>query len=187
MSEPVESLQERNRRVIGKAVMVVFGMFAFGFLLVPLYDVFCEVTGLNGKTAGQFTGNLAAMPRDESRTIKVQFLTANNENMPWQFRPTVKTIRVQPGVETDVAFFAKNTTTDAMVAQAVPSVSPSAGAEYFLKTECFCFQQQPLEAGAEVLMNVRFLVDSNLPAEINTLTLSYTLFDITDRETKTRS
>lgn len=96
-------------------------------------------------------------------------------------------VTVTVGQLTDVQFYAANPTTENMVAQAVPSISPSEGAEYLQKTECFCFQHQPLSAGEETHMKVRFFVDSHLPEHIHTLTLSYTLFDITERDTKTKS
>lgn len=182
-----DSLKQKNLRVLRNTLFIVLGMFGFGFALVPLYDVFCEVTGLNGKTAGAYTGDTSVLARDEERSVRIQFMTVNNENMPWDFRPTLHEVRVIPGEPTDIDFYARNPTTHAMVAQAVPSVAPSAGAEYFLKTECFCFEQQPLEAGQEVLMRVRFLVDANLPKDIHTLTLSYTLFDITESQTKTKT
>ena len=172
-------LAQKNRKVLGMTLGVTLGMFGFGFALVPLYDVFCEITGLNGKTGERFEGEVA--PAAVDRQVRVQFLTANNENMPWQFRPVVKSMMVTPGQPMDVNFFAANPTNHAMVAQAVPSVAPSEGAVYFLKTECFCFEQQPLDGGKETLMPLRFIVDTELPEHISTLTLSYTLFDITDR------
>ncbi len=178
-------LAQRHRKVLYRAVLIVLGMFGFGFALVPIYDVFCEITGLNGKTQGRYQGDRPIV--DEGRVVRVQFVTQNNAGMPWEFRPMVGEVRVIPGVETDVMFYAGNPTSHAMVAQAVPSVAPSEGAQYLLKTECFCFEKQPLNAGEDVLMNVRFLVDAALPDHIQTLTLSYTLFDITEQDTKTKS
>lgn len=183
-------LATKHRKVLRNAALVVVGMFGFGFALVPIYDVFCEVTGLNGKTQGRFEGVTSSMKASgaaSERIVKVQFVTTNNANMPWEFRPSVREVRVKPGEETDVTFYAANLTDEDMVGQAVPSVAPSAGAQFFLKTECFCFEQQPLHAGQNILMNVRFLVDADLPEHIHTLTLSYTLFDITEHEPKTKS
>ncbi len=166
-----------HRKTIIKSLAAVVAMFAFGFALVPLYDVFCELTGINGKTSGRYELGDTQLEVDETREVRVQFVTQNNENMPWEFRPTVAEIKVHPGELVQVDFFARNPTTKAMVAQAVPSLSPSQGIDYFHKTECFCFTQQRLEAKEEVLMPLIFVVDKALPADLKVLTLSYTLFD----------
>lgn len=169
---------QSNKKTVYKLLFAVVGMFGFGFALVPLYDVFCELTGINGKTQGRYeVNNAAELEVDKSREVRVQFITHNNENMPWEFKPVVAEIRVHPGELTSVDFYAKNTTNKAMTAQAVPSLSPSRGVDYFHKTECFCFNQQKLEAQEEVLMPLRFVVDKALPSELRVLTLSYTLFD----------
>jgi len=162
-----------------KLVFVTIAMFGFGFGLVPLYDVICEVTGLNGKTGGKYEP-VAAMTVDRERTITVQFLTNNNAGMPWEFRPESRTMEVHPGEPVVTTFYARNPRKGVMVAQAVPSVSPMKGAAYFHKTECFCFEQQQLEGGQDVDMPLRFIVDTQLPEDVTTLTLSYTLFDITE-------
>jgi len=173
---------EGERKILGttwKTAVVVPLMFAFVFVvMVPLYNLLCEVTGLNGKTQGQYTAE-AAGAVDESRTIMVRFVATNNEGMSWEFRPTTEVLRVHPGAENDTTFFAKNPTAAMMTAQAVPSIVPSSAAAYFHKTECFCFNQQHLSAGEAVDMPLRFIVDKDLPASIRTITLSYTLFDIT--------
>ena len=166
-----------NRRVVGWCLAGVVGMFAFGFALVPLYEVFCEITGINGKTGGRYEADAATTVVDESRSVTVQFLAQNGPGMPWTFRPVTRSITVHPGEATTVAFYARNTTGQAMVAQAVPSLSPSEGTLYFHKTECFCFNQQPLEAGESTEMPLVFIVDPELPEHITKLTLSYTLYD----------
>jgi len=160
---------------VGAVVMFLFAMF----VMPPLYNVFCEVTGLGGKTGGRYVATDATI--DESRTVRVQFVATNNGEMPWEFGPTVHEVRVHPGEPTPVTFFARNPTDMDMVAQAVPSVSPANAARHFLKTECFCFNQQPLAAGEETEMPVVFIVDKDLPRAVKTITLSYTLFDITGR------
>jgi cytochrome c oxidase assembly protein subunit 11 len=109
----------------------------------------------------------------------VQFIATNNDGMPWAFSPQVTEMLVHPGAANDTVFFAANPTMNAMVAQAIPSVSPSRAAEYFHKTECFCFEQQPLDGNGEAEMPLQFIVDQDLPADIKTITLSYTLFDVT--------
>lgn len=167
--------------LIKKLALVVVGMFFFGFALVPLYDVFCEVTGLNGKTNEQ-----AYIPAeqliDTSREVTVQFVATNNESMPWEFRPEVFKLKVNPGQEVRTTFFAMNPRAIDMVGQAIPSVSPGKAAAYFHKTECFCFNSQPLLAGTSADMPLSFIVDRGLPETVHTITLSYTLFDITDTE-----
>ncbi|KZX72605.1 cytochrome C oxidase assembly protein [Oleiphilus sp. HI0009] len=175
-------MQNQNtKRTVVKSVFAVVAMFGFGFALVPLYDVFCDITGLNGKTSGPYSEAKAqAQERDESRQVRVQFITQNNESMPWEFKPVDYQVEVHPGEIIEVDFYARNPTSNPMVAQAVPSLSPSEGTDYFHKTECFCFTRQLLKAGEEVLMPLRFVVDEALPDHLGTLTLSYTLFDQTE-------
>ena len=100
--------------------------------------------------------------------------------MPWEFRPTVKLMKVHPGAVNDTVFFARNPMPEAMIAQAIPSISPARAAAYFHKTECFCFNQQPLDGESSAEMPLQFIVDQDLPRDIKTITLSYTLFDVTD-------
>ena len=163
-----------------KLVVVSVAMFAFVFVvMVPLYNVLCDALGINGKTSGEAYTAVSAQI-DESRTITVQFITQNNEDMPWEFRPQVTMMKVNPGAANDTVFYAANPTSNDMVAQAIPSISPSRAAEYFHKTECFCFNQQPLAGNAHADMPLQFIVDQDLPRDIQTITLSYTLFDVTD-------
>ena len=168
----------QHKKTVLKLVFAVVGMFGFGFALVPLYDVFCDLTGLNGKTQGRYElSGEGALEVDEQRQVRVQFITHNNESMPWEFKPVVSEVVVHPGVLTSVEFYARNPTGKTMTAQAVPSLSPSQGVNYFHKTECFCFNQQTLAAQEDVLMPLRFVVDKSLPEDLKVLTLSYTLFD----------
>jgi len=178
MSE--QQLQQNNQKTVKKLVLIVFAMFGFGFALVPLYDVFCEITGLNGKTADT-AATYNADGVDESRTVRVQFISHLAKGIPWQFEPMVREIEVHPGEMKLVKFYAKNDSVRDIIGQAVPSVSPGQAAVYFQKIECFCFNQQPLKASEEVEMALQFYVDPELPEDISTLTLSYTLFDITGK------
>jgi len=162
-------------KVIRKLLLLVVVMFGFGFALVPLYDVFCDVTGINGKTGGKVNFESAPIV-DESRTIKITFLTSLNEMMPWEFKPEQSFVNVHPGVPTTINFIAKNTSNRNIIGQAVPSVAPGLAAAYFQKTECFCFTQQELKAGEEKLMPVTFIVNSELPEEMSEIVLSYTFF-----------
>lgn len=163
-----------------KLLVVAVAMFAFVFVvMVPLYNVLCDALGINGKTAGQaYTAVQAGV--DESREITVQFIATNNDGMPWEFRPERTAMRVHPGATNETLFLARNPMPAAMVAQAIPSVSPSRAAEYFHKTECFCFNQQPLDGRSSAEMPLQFIIDRDLPRDIHTITLSYTLFDVTD-------
>ncbi|MDO3721428.1 cytochrome c oxidase assembly protein [Marinobacter sp. chi1] len=163
-------------RVVGWCMAAVLGMFAFGFALVPLYEVFCEITGINGKTGGRYEVTEVSEV-DVNRTVEVQFLAQNGPDMPWVFKPEVRSIKVHPGESVTINYVAENPTSEPMVGQAVPSLSPSEGTLYFHKTECFCFNQQPLEAGERTEMPLVFIVDRELPEHITKLTLSYTLYD----------
>ena len=163
-----------------KLLFVVVGMFGFGFALVPLYDLFCEVTGLGGDTGGQYTYDPAEARLDRSRLIKVNFITNTNDGMPWEFWSEKGGVRVHPGELKHVNFYVKNTTNRKMVGQAVPSVVPVSAADYFHKTECFCFNSQVLEPGEVLEMPMRFIVDADLPVNVQSISLSYALFDTTE-------
>ena len=158
--------------------MIAVGMFGFGFAMVPLYDLVCEVTGLNGKTGDQYISDGAEVV-DEDRLVTIQFLANNNADMPWEFRPAVRSMKVNPGKMSYAEFYVKNVTGETMVAQAIPSVTPFHAAEYMHKTECFCFSQQTLMAGEDINMPLLFFIDQDIPEDVTKLTLSYTLFDVT--------
>jgi cytochrome c oxidase assembly protein subunit 11 len=169
------------RQTVGKLSVVVVVMFAFVFVvMVPLYNVLCDALGINGKTSGE-RYRVVDAAIDTSREIRIQFVATNNDGMPWEFRPSESVLKVNPGAVNDTVFYAKNPLKKAMVAQAIPSISPSRAAEYFHKTECFCFNQQALSPGEEADMPLQFIVDQDLPKDIKTITLSYTIFDVTDR------
>ncbi|MEH6580664.1 MAG: cytochrome c oxidase assembly protein [Halioglobus sp.] len=165
---------------VTKLVAVSVLMFAFVFVvMVPLYNVLCDVLGINGKTSGQVYTAVDSRV-DLDRVVTVQFVATNNEGMPWDFGPSVTAMKINPGAVNDTVFLARNPLQDAMVAQAIPSISPARAAEYFHKTECFCFNQQPLEGETSAEMPLQFIVDQDLPRDIKTITLSYTIFDVTD-------
>lgn len=170
--------QVNTTKTVKKLVLVVFAMFGFGFALVPLYDVFCDITGLNGKTSTT-AARVNEDGVDESRTITVQFISRTAKGIPWQFEPMINEVKVHPGEMKLVKFYAKNESLKDIVGQAVPSVSPGQAAIYFQKIECFCFNSQPLKASEDVEMALQFYVDAELPKDISTITLSYTLYDIT--------
>ena len=164
-----------NARVISRLMFVVIGMFGFGFALVPLYDVFCDLTGINGKTGDQVMLS-ERMQVDASRLVEVEFIASLNANMPWEFKPVQHSVKVHPGEPTRIEYIAINKTRKAIVGQAVPSVAPGRAAEYFQKTECFCFTEQTLQAGEVKRMPVIFVVDPDLPDDVSQLALSYTFF-----------
>ena len=169
--------QRANRRTAVKLLAVTFLMFGFGYALVPLYSVFCEITGLNGKTGRLSAVEAAQVQVDLNRTVTVECVTSVNAGMPWEFRPPARKITVHPGVETTVEFEAKNYAQFPVTGKAVPSVAPNEAARYFNKTECFCFTQQSLEPGESRKMPVRFVVDPRLPERVEVLTLAYTFFE----------
>ncbi len=167
----------RLRRHTGLLLVLAVGMFGFAYALVPLYETFCELTGLNGKTAGQTVYSAPQSPA-EDRQVRIQFLAHVSRGMPWEFRPTEGQLLVQPGILYTTEFYVRNRAGQAITGQAVPSVTPGQAALYLNKVECFCFTQQLLQAGEEMLMAVTFFVDPGLPEEINTLSLSYTVFRV---------
>lgn len=169
-----------NTRTVSKLSLIVVVMFGFGFAMSPLYDLLCEVTGLGGKTGGQYTYDAAATQVDTSRLIKVNFITNTNDGMPWQFWSDKGGVRVHPGELKDATFYVRNTTDRRMIGQAVPSVNPISAAEHFHKTECFCFASQVLEPGQEMELPLRFIVGAQLPKNVQTISLSYALFDVTN-------
>ncbi|MDN2482578.1 cytochrome c oxidase assembly protein [Vibrio agarivorans] len=173
--------QDKNRKLTVKLFGAVVAMFGFGFALVPLYDVMCDVLGINGKTNASSVSAPVGMQVDISRTIKVEFMSHVTPNMPWRFTPSVTTMEVHPGEVIQTFYLAENRSAADMVGQAVPSVSPGLGASYFNKMECFCFNQQPLSAQASTEMGLIFYIEPDIPDSIHTLTLSYTLYDISDR------
>ncbi len=152
------------------------GMFGFGFALVPLYTMLCKTTGINGKTGGPTIASDTS-EIDKTRWVTVQFLATNNANLDWVFYPKKVSVKIHPGENTLVYYYAENTAGRPMTIQAIPSVTPGVAAKYIKKTECFCFTQQNFKAGEKRELPVLFHVDNNLPKNMTTLSLSYTLFN----------
>jgi cytochrome c oxidase assembly protein subunit 11 len=161
-----------------KLVVVVFGMFGFGYALVPLYDMLCDALGINGRVVLEASAAPATV--DTNRTVVVEFVTTVNGGKPWNFRAAQTAIEVHPGQLYTVDFFAQNTEGHELVAQAIPHIAPTSAAKYLRKTECFCFNNQPFAAGEEKRMPVVFTLDPELPAHVDRVTLAYTFFDVTD-------
>lgn len=179
------NLKEKNRRAVRNLLFLVAGMVGFAFALVPLYNVFCDVTGINGKTGGPVTENVQR--EDKSRVIDVQFIAQLSKEMDVEvaFRPESFTMQVHPGKTYVTRFYIKNRTDKPLVFQAVPSIAPGQSALYFHKIECFCFNQQPLAPGEEKWMPLRFYIDTQLQPNVRDIALSYTLYDITHSVTTT--
>ena len=180
----------RGSRKNGRTVLVlagiVAGMFAFGFALVPLYQIFCDVTGFNGGSQVRVTDESYSGKIDEERLVTVQFDSTINAGLPWDFKPLTRSMQVHPGQVYEVAYVAKNNAEHAIVAQAVPGVTPWQATQHFNKMECFCFSNQTLASGESREMPLRFVLSPTLPEEINTLTLSYTFMN-TDRGNSLKS
>lgn len=171
----------RHGRLLLQLGGVVVGMFAFGFAMVPLYDVICDITGLNGRSRTTVEqAEVVNSVVDTERSVVVEFVTTVNGGSDWTFSSEQRSVVVHPGEMTLVHFNAKNLQRKGVVGQAIPSVAPAAGAKYLRKTECFCFEQQMFEAEEAKRMPVQFVIDPAMPAHIDRITLSYTFFDATN-------
>jgi cytochrome c oxidase assembly protein subunit 11 len=163
-----------DRYLVVKVAAIAVAMFAFGFALVPLYDVFCAITGFGGKTASAAVA-VVETP-DPSRTVRVEFLASVARGTPFELAPEISHMDVHPGQLYETHFRARNLTGSPLVAQAVPSVAPGPAARYFNKTECFCFTSQQFEPHEELTLKLAFMVATELPQHVDTLSLSYTYF-----------
>jgi len=184
--------KKANIRTTKKSLLVTVAMFGFGFALIPLYSVICDVFGLNGRfidlaktEQAEYVANVEKRI-DTTRKVRIEFLTTLNQKLNWEFRALQNTIDVHPGKVNEVMFYAKNLTNKKIVAQAVPSVSPGNAAKYFSKMECFCFTNQTFEAGEERTMPLRFYVDPNLPKKVKTISLGYTFFNLDRKVAQTK-
>lgn len=160
--------------MVKRALWACTGAFAFCFAMIPLYRIYCEITGANGKTGR--IAMAAAGEIDASREVTVQFVSQVNSSLDWEFRPLKEAVRVHPGAVQEALFVVRNNGLTPVVGKAVPSVAPNDASLYFNKTECFCFTEQLLAPGQSMELPVRFVVDPALPGEITLLTLSYTFY-----------
>lgn len=175
-------MKKSPRRLLVILTVLVVLMFGFSFALIPIYNSLCKSLGINGKvnlTAARY--NTANVEVDTQREILVQFIATNHQGIPWAFYPKTASVTVHPGEMTKLAFYAENKTDHPMTVQAIPSVTPGIAAKYLKKTECFCFTQQTLNGHEAMNMPLMFHVDVHLPKNVTTITLAYTLFDVTDR------
>ena len=166
---------KENRSLMGRLLVLAAVMFGFGFALVPLYDVFCEITGFGGRTNAEAA--VVEEAPDLDREIRIEFMTTVNAYAPFEFAADADSMTVHPGKMYYATFTATNLTESHKVAQAVPSVAPVAAAEHFVKIECFCFNNQEFAANEAKAMPLQFIVDPDLPDYVDTITLQYTFFD----------
>ena len=176
MSAPSPNVVAANQLLLKKLMVVTVLMFGFGFALVPFYEQICEVAGLRDV----FRDDAAPVRNtqvDASRSVSIEF-DANIQRLAWTFKPLQSYVTVHPGAVTEVVYEIRNTLDRPVTGQAVPSYGPANAAGYFKKLECFCFRQQTLQAGEVRRMPVVFVVDPALPKDVNTITLSYTFFEV---------
>ncbi|HEX8961878.1 MAG TPA: cytochrome c oxidase assembly protein [Rhodocyclaceae bacterium] len=168
-----------NRRLARRLAAVAITMIAFGFLLVPLYRVYCKVTGENDTSLRRVTlGDAAKQQVDKQRWVTVEFVATTSGTLPWEFSPEQPRLRVHPGDMVLTRFHARNLANRPIIGQAIPTIAPAEAAEHFHKIECFCFRHQPLAPGEAKEMPLEFQVDPQLPADVTTLTLAYTFFEV---------
>lgn len=172
-------LAGENRRLLVRLGVSAVVMFGFGFLLVPFYEQICEATGINNLLQPD-TVSVENTQVDRSRTVLVQF-DANLHDLPWRFQPQQRSVTVHPGELVHVAYEVGNTRDRSITGQAVPSYGPQVAGKYFRKLDCFCFTQQTLAPGEQRTMPLVFVLDPKLPADVTTITLSYTFFEIQGR------
>ena len=178
-------IKRENAKMLGKLGVIVLAMFGFGYALVPIYKAICEMTGINILALGDkqipgATPKLAANTQvDVSRSITVEF-DANSRG-PWLFKPAQNSVKVHPGELTTVMYEFQNTQNRTMSAQAIPSYAPAQAGAHFNKLECFCFQQYTLAPGEKKQWPVAFVIDPKLSKDVQTITLSYTFFEVGGR------
>jgi len=172
------NLRAANRRLALKLGGVTLAMFAFGYALSPMYDVMCRALGINGKTGRTDVQTVAAEPVDMSRTVTVEFTGLATSGLPWEFKPLTKKLELHPGETREVKYLVRNLAKEEITGQAIPSVTPGESAPHFKKIECFCFTRQTMKPGETREMPVRFVVDAGLDRDVQTITLSYSFFNI---------
>lgn len=171
------TLQEANRKLLVRLALVAAGMFGFGYALVPFYYQICKAWGVNSLEQPAEAVNTQV---DASRTVTIEF-DSNSHGLPWRFKPALNHVDVHPGQVTTIEYEIVNEQATPLTGQAVPSYGPQLAGEYFRKIECFCFTQQTLAGGERRRLPVVFVVDPKLPKDINTISLSYTFFEVPGR------
>ena len=178
MREPLMSrradAEEAKRTLLLKFGVFVALMFAFGYLLVPLYEQICKAAGLRNLDAPD---SITSTQVDATRSVRLE-LDANVSRLPWRFRPETPIVEVHPGQLINLLYEVENTTGRAMTGQAVPSYGPARAAQYVKKLECFCFTKQFFGPHEKRRMPVVIVLDPKLPADVGTITLSYSFFEV---------
>jgi cytochrome c oxidase assembly protein subunit 11 len=165
-----------HRRLVKKLILLAVGMFGFGFALWPLYGVFCDLTGFGGRGV-QVVENAGSLEKSD-REIRIRFDATVNSGLPWLFQAKEKSATVSLGEMSEALYLAMNPNDTAMAGQAIYNVTPPEASLYFVKTECFCFTQQVLQANESREMWVYYFIQPDLPEHIKEITLSYTFFRI---------
>lgn len=173
-----------NKQLTVILIAGVIFMFGFSYLMVPIFNIMCKQTGINGKGAISPTVASKDMNIDQSRTIKVELTTEIHGGLGFKFIPLQRHIIIHPGETRLIYFYAENQTGQEKTVQAVPSITPADAARFLKKTECFCFTQQYFFKGEKADMPVYFFIDPSVPKEIKEVTLAYTLFDAMGFEKK---
>jgi cytochrome c oxidase assembly protein subunit 11 len=174
MTENVKT-SKPNKRVVLQLTLIVFASLAFGFAIAPFYDVMCKKLGLNGRA--DTTATMTTQKVDTTRWVNVIFTGNTMPGLSWSFHPTQSSLRVHPGEIKMASYIAKNNGAESVMGLAVPSVTPEVASLYFKKIECFCFKQQTLKSGESKEMPLRFYVSSDIPKDVNNITLSYAFYN----------
>src|SRR5512139_1781054 len=169
--------KKANRSLTRSLLVMVAGSFAFGFALVPLYDVICEAAGIRTNTA---PSKIQASQQGAGREVTLEFMSMIPEGSAFELTPETRSIKLQPGKLYEAKFLIKSRANVPVVAQAIPSVAPSTTARYLQKTECFCFTPQTFAAAEQREFTVRFIVAPDLPAEVDRMTLAYSMYTVSD-------
>lgn len=174
----------KNRRTLLLLGGLALGMFGFGFAMVPLYGLLCQVTGTQSlEERAKIAANAPAVASgqvDESRWVTVKFDTTIQPDLPWRITPGERKVRVHPGETHRVDFFAENRSGAEITGQALPNIAPFQAGAFFSKLECFCFSRQTLSGNESRTMPLIFTVSPDLPPEIGSLTLSYSVMRVSD-------
>jgi len=172
------SQSQVNQQTLVKLLVIAVMMFGFGYAMVPFYRVLCDALGLNSVIKADTVTNTQV---DTGRWLTIEFDANLRSNLPWTFTPVEKSVRIHPGALTQVTYEVRNRSDRPVTGQAIPSFGPQLAGGYFKKLDCFCFTQQTLAPGEVRLMPVVFVVEPGLPQDVNTVTLSYTFFEVEGR------
>jgi cytochrome c oxidase assembly protein subunit 11 len=170
-----------NQQTLVKLLVVAVLMFGFGYAMVPFYRAICDALGVNNVLKADVVANTQV---DAGRLVTIEFDANLRSNLPWTFTPVEKSVRIHPGALTQVTYEVRNRSDRPVTGQAIPSFGPQLAGRYFKKLDCFCFTQQTLAPGESRMMPVTFVVEPGLPQDVNTVTLSYTFFEVEGKSGK---